>query len=74
MAVLAMIFLGYVLVGAYLPDVIAHKGASIPRTISHMWLVTEGVLRHRTRRVGVVHLRVRACSARCSTAPAAATT
>ncbi len=43
MAVLATIFLGYVLFGAYLPDVIAHKGASIPRTISHMWLVTEGV-------------------------------
>ena len=43
MAVLAVIFLGYVLAGAYLPDVIAHKGASIPRTISHMWLVTEGV-------------------------------
>ena len=43
MAVLAVIFLVYVLAGAYLPDVIAHKGASIPRTISHMWLVTEGV-------------------------------
>ena len=37
------VFLLYVLGGAYLPDVIAHKGASIPRTISHMWLVTEGV-------------------------------
>ena len=43
MAVLAVIFLGYVLLGAYLPDVLAHKGASIPRTVSHMWLVTEGV-------------------------------
>ena len=43
MAVLAVVFLLYVLGGAYLPDVIAHKGASIPRTISHMWLVTEGV-------------------------------
>ncbi len=43
MAVLAVVSLGYVLAGAYLPDVIAHKGASIPRTISHMWLVTEGV-------------------------------
>ena len=43
MAVLAVIFLAYVLAGAYLPDVIAHKGASIPRMISHMWLVTEGV-------------------------------
>ncbi|MGZ9188399.1 MAG: TRAP transporter large permease subunit, partial [Candidatus Binatia bacterium] len=43
MAVLAVIFLFYVLAGAYLPDVSALKGASIPRTISHMWLVTEGV-------------------------------
>ena len=43
MAVLAVVFLFYVLAGAYLPDVIAHKGASIPRMISHMWLVTEGV-------------------------------
>jgi len=43
MAVLAVIFLGYVLLGAHLPDVLAHKGASIPRTVSHMWLVTEGV-------------------------------
>ena len=43
MAVLAVIFLGYVLAGAYLPDVIAHKGASVPRMVSHMWLVTEGV-------------------------------
>ena len=43
MAVLAVIFVGYVLAGAFLPDVIAHKGASVPRMISHMWLVTEGV-------------------------------
>ena len=43
MTILAMVFLAYVLGGAYLPDVIAHKGASIPRTISHMWLLTEGV-------------------------------
>ncbi|MEP6607352.1 MAG: TRAP transporter permease [Burkholderiaceae bacterium] len=43
MALLAVLFLGYVLLGAHLPDVIAHKGASIPRTVSHMWLVTEGV-------------------------------
>ncbi|MGZ8994303.1 MAG: TRAP transporter permease, partial [Burkholderiaceae bacterium] len=43
MAVLAVVFLFYVLAGAYLPDVIAHKGASVPRMISHMWLVTEGV-------------------------------
>ena len=43
MAILAVVFLAYVLGGAYLPDVIAHKGASVARTISHMWLLTEGV-------------------------------
>ncbi|MCX8115046.1 MAG: hypothetical protein N3D71_08250, partial [Burkholderiaceae bacterium] len=43
MAILAMVFLAYVMAGPYLPDVIAHKGASIPRVVSHMWMVTEGV-------------------------------
>jgi TRAP transporter 4TM/12TM fusion protein len=43
MAVLAVLFLLYTMAGPYLPDVIAHKGASIPRLVSHMWMVTEGV-------------------------------
>ena len=43
MAMLAVLFLGYVMAGPHLPDVIAHKGASIPRVVSHMWMVTEGV-------------------------------
>jgi TRAP transporter 4TM/12TM fusion protein len=43
MAILAVIFLTYVMAGPHLPDVIAHKGASIPRVVSHMWMVTEGV-------------------------------
>ncbi len=43
MAVLAVLFLAYTILGPYLPDVIAHKGASIPRLVSHMWMVTEGV-------------------------------
>ena len=43
MAVLAVMFLIYTMAGPVLPDVIAHKGASISRLISHMWLVTEGV-------------------------------
>ncbi len=43
MAVLAVLFLVYVMAGPYLPDVIAHKGASVPRVVSHMWMVTEGV-------------------------------
>jgi TRAP transporter 4TM/12TM fusion protein len=43
MMVLAVLFIAYILGGAYLPDVVAHKGASVSRMISHMWLVTEGV-------------------------------
>jgi TRAP transporter 4TM/12TM fusion protein len=43
MAVLAVLFLVYVMAGPHLPDVIAHKGASISRVVSHMWMVTEGV-------------------------------
>jgi TRAP transporter 4TM/12TM fusion protein len=43
MTVLAVIFLGYTMLGPHLPDVISHKGASVTRLISHMWLTTEGV-------------------------------
>lgn len=43
MAALAAIFLGYCLLGPYLPEVLSHKGASVNRLISHMWLTTEGV-------------------------------
>ncbi len=43
MAVLALFFLGYILFGKHLPDVLAHKGASFERMLSHQWLTTEGV-------------------------------
>jgi len=43
MAALAVVFLVYTMAGPHLPDVIAHKGASISRVVSHMWMVTEGV-------------------------------
>jgi TRAP transporter 4TM/12TM fusion protein len=43
MAVLAVLFLAYILFGRYLPDVLAHKGASFERMLSHQWLTTEGV-------------------------------
>ncbi|MEO6271200.1 MAG: TRAP transporter permease, partial [Lautropia sp.] len=43
MAVLAIICLIYVFAGPYMPDVLMHKGASISRTMSQMWLTTEGV-------------------------------
>jgi TRAP transporter 4TM/12TM fusion protein len=43
MTILAIIFLAYIMLGRYLPDVIAHKGASLERMLSHQWLTTEGV-------------------------------
>jgi TRAP transporter 4TM/12TM fusion protein len=43
MTVLAVVFLAYIMLGRYLPDVIAHKGASLERMLSHQWLTTEGV-------------------------------
>ncbi|MCX7962571.1 MAG: TRAP transporter permease [Burkholderiales bacterium] len=43
MAVLALVFLAYIMFGRYLPDVLAHKGASWERMLSHQWLTTEGV-------------------------------
>ncbi len=41
--VVAIIFLIYTFGGQYMPDVIAHKGQSLPKVISHQWLTTEGV-------------------------------
>jgi TRAP transporter 4TM/12TM fusion protein len=43
MTALALVMLGYGFLGPHLPDVVAHKGASLSRMISHMWLTTEGV-------------------------------
>ena len=43
MTVLATLFLGYIMLGQHLPDVLAHKGASWERMLSHQWLTTEGV-------------------------------
>ena len=43
MMVLAIVFLGYIMFGQYLPEVLAHKGASLERMLSHQWLTTEGV-------------------------------
>lgn len=43
MTVLAVLFLVYILFGRHMPDVLAHKGASLERMLSHQWLTTEGV-------------------------------
>ena len=41
--VVASVFLIYTFFGPYMPEVIAHKGASLSKTMSHQWLSTEGV-------------------------------
>ncbi len=41
--VVAGVFLLYTFFGPYMPDVIAHKGASLSKGMSHYWLSTEGV-------------------------------
>lgn len=41
--VVATIFVIYTFGGQYMPDVIAHKGASFAKGMSHYWLGTEGV-------------------------------
>jgi TRAP transporter 4TM/12TM fusion protein len=41
--VVAMVFLGYTFFGPYMPDIIAFKGVSLERAVTHYWLTTEGV-------------------------------
>ncbi|MDJ0739439.1 MAG: TRAP transporter permease [Gammaproteobacteria bacterium] len=41
--VVAIVFLTYTFGGPYMPDVIAHKGQSLHKVMSHQWLTTEGV-------------------------------
>ena len=36
-------FILFVFAGPFMPEVIQHKGASLQRFVSHMWLTTEGV-------------------------------
>jgi len=43
MAVLALLFVGYSMLGPWMPEVLQHKGASLNRLMSHLWLTTEGV-------------------------------
>jgi TRAP transporter 4TM/12TM fusion protein len=41
--IVAIVFLTYIFAGPYMPEVIAHKGASLSKVMSHQWLSTEGV-------------------------------
>jgi TRAP transporter 4TM/12TM fusion protein len=41
--IVAIVFLTYTFAGPYMPEVIAHKGQSLNKVMSHQWLTTEGV-------------------------------
>ncbi len=41
--VVASVFIFYTFAGPWMPDVIAHKGASLVKGMTHYWLTTEGV-------------------------------
>ncbi len=41
--ILAIVFMVYIFFGPYMPDIIAHRGASLSRGMSHLWLTGEGV-------------------------------
>ena len=43
MTIVALVFLVYIFGGPHMPDLIAHKGASLSKAMSHQWLTTEGV-------------------------------
>ncbi len=43
LTIMALIFLAYVFFGNMAPDLIAWKGASFSRAMSHLWITTEGV-------------------------------
>ncbi|WP_341645268.1 TRAP transporter permease [Thauera sp. SDU_THAU2] len=43
MVILAIVFIGYIFLGPYMPEMIAHRGASLNKGMSHLWLSTEGV-------------------------------
>lgn len=43
MAIIALLMLGYAFAGPWMPEVIAHKGVSLSKAVSHYWLSSEGV-------------------------------
>jgi TRAP-type uncharacterized transport system fused permease subunit len=43
LAIIAILMLGYAFAGPHMPDVVAHKGVSLIKAVSHYWLTTEGV-------------------------------
>ncbi|HYF57577.1 MAG TPA: TRAP transporter permease [Burkholderiaceae bacterium] len=43
MLVTTGLFIAFIFAGPYMPDALLHKGASLSRFASHMWLTTEGI-------------------------------
>jgi TRAP transporter 4TM/12TM fusion protein len=43
LAIIVLLMLAYIFAGPYLPELISHKGATLGRVASQMWLSTEGV-------------------------------
>jgi len=43
LVIVSIVFLIFTFAGQHMPDVIAHKGASLNKVASHQWLTTEGV-------------------------------
>jgi TRAP transporter 4TM/12TM fusion protein len=43
MVIVAAVFITFTFAGPYMPEVLQHKGASLPKFLQHQWLTTEGV-------------------------------
>ncbi len=43
LSIVAIVFLSYDFFGQYLPELISHKGASLTKIVSQMYLTTEGI-------------------------------
>ena len=70
---IGMACLLYALLGRYMPGVLAHRGYSVVRVVNHIYVGTEGHLRHRGRRGGDVRVPLRAVRrARADDGPRAA--
>jgi TRAP transporter 4TM/12TM fusion protein len=43
LAIIAALMIGYIFAGPWLPGLLAHKGATLARAASQMWLTSEGI-------------------------------
>lgn len=43
LVIMAVVFIGYIFLGPYMPEMIAHQAISLNKGMSHLWLTTEGV-------------------------------